>query len=119
MSLDENIDFVNQWYNTIAEQWVRDFVIRGFMYEEVNVEVTDPEGDAESGVNIDIKNVICTIKVRDTRVYLWVFFNFKKNEFVDVDSLDNQDLDPIEIAQEIYAINERWKKNKIIQYLKQ
>lgn len=119
MNANNNINYIDQWYDTIAEQWVRDFVIRGFTYKEIQIEVTDPTGDRKSGAIFDIKNVICTIKVNDKNVYLWVFFNFKKDKLIDIEPLDTQDLDPEEIAQEIYAINERWKKQKVLHYLKQ
>lgn len=119
MSSKNNIDYINEWYDIIAEQWVRDFAIRGLVCGEIHVEVTDPTGDLKSGTNFDIKNVICTIKVNNKNVYLWVFFNFEENELVDIEPLDNQDLDPEEIAQEIFMINERWKKHKVLHYLKQ
>jgi uncharacterized protein YqfB (UPF0267 family) len=111
------MDYVNQWYDEIAEQWVVDFVLMDRIFEEVSVEVTDPNGDVdEDSDDFEVKNVIFTIEVNGKSVNLWVFYDMLSEEVADVENLNLQEIDETEVAKSIHDINERWKKIKASKY---
>ena len=49
-----DIDFEMIWEDEIAEQWVNDFVIDGNHYDEISVQITDPDNEDGEG-NSDVK----------------------------------------------------------------
>jgi hypothetical protein len=120
MSSKDNIDYEYLWEDEIAEQWIRDFAINNMQSNEVVVEITDPTGDIDPDSDeFEVKNVIFKIQVEGQKVDLWVFYDFLNEELNECESLSNQMLDSELIAKTIFEINERWKKEKVIKYLKQ
>lgn len=106
-----DIDYELLWEDEIAEKWVQDFVYGKKSWNEISVEITDPDGDNEDG-NFDVKNIIFTIKVNGKPVQLWVFYDIENEEMHECESLLNYSEDPEELGKAIYEINKRWENSK-------
>lgn len=107
------MDYEQLWYDEIVEQWVTDFVYREYEFDEIEVTVSDPSGDAEPGDKaFEIKNIIFTIEFDDVPVNIWVFYDLDAEELVECEALGNFSDDPEGLAKQIFEINERWKEEK-------
>jgi hypothetical protein len=120
--MSNELDYESLWYEEIAQQWINDFVFDELSYEEIGVEITDPNGDVDpddpNDENFKVKNIIFTIKHDGKRQQLWVFYDIENEEFHDCESLGNSEFDPEELGKTIYEINRRWEAEKIIRDLK-
>lgn len=104
------IDFEMIWDDEIAERWVSDFVLDGNNYEEISVQITDPDNE-DGEANLDVKNIIFTINYNGRPLQLWVFYDIENQELHECEDISNYVDDPEDLGRTIYSINERWKSS--------
>jgi hypothetical protein len=106
--MTEEIDYESLWHDEIAERWVQYLYYDECGFDEIQMEITDPNGDVDpDDENFKVKNVIFTINVNGEKAQLWVFYDLENEELHECEDLGNYDFDTEELAKAIYDIDQR------------
>ncbi len=109
--MSQEIDYESLWHDEIAERWVDALYYEEYEFDEIQMEITDPNGDVDpddpNDENFKVKNVIFTIDVNGERAQLWVFYDLENEELHECEDLGNYDFDTEELAKAIYEIDQR------------
>jgi len=109
--MSEEIDYESLWHDEIAERWIGVLYYDEYQFDEIHMEIRDPDGDVDpddpDDENFKIKNIIFTINVDGQRAQLWVFYDLENGELHECEDLGNYDFDTEELAKAIYEIDQR------------
>jgi hypothetical protein len=101
---------VEIWEDDIAQEWVNDFIYRGFIFDKIDADVrNDPE-------NIEqvVDNVVFTIEVDGEKVELFVFYDLKENRLEACENIEDNlaSVSSDRIITEIIALHKIWKSER-------
>ena len=109
--MSDEIDYESLWHDEIAERWIEHLYYDEYEFDEIQMEITDPNGDVDpddpDDENFKVKNVIFTINVNGKKAQLWVFYDLENGVLHECEDLGLYDFDTEELAEAIYEIDKR------------
>ena len=109
--MSDEIDYESLWHDEIAQRWVETLYYGEHLFDEIQMEIRDPDGDVDpddpDDENFKIKNVIFTINVDGKKVQLWVFYDLENEELHECEDLGNYDVNTEILSKVIYDIDQR------------